>query len=383
MKRHATTTTKDPIVVIRRTRRHQKRNKTKQSRVAASPRQATSTAGIPSFAIRRDVNDHDDETDQHVAPTTATAAKACTAGVEEEEEEEPDYYQDNNDEEIIPSDAYFAMISLQQVSRGLHVPSLGGSDGPNNIQLILEYQILQRLPQKNPSETWKELRDMLRQNKLRAFSMTIVTTTTSNPKHPSHPMITRRVAYMETTAHIQGVWNAHQYHSHANPQYTWIVEWFIEDFLPQHGTTTKPSILTSELEHEWRGAATIRPRSSSDRSSSSSTNTTTTIPSLEQAIRYLMTIQVLRRETTTTRNEESYSLWLPNLGLLLKAWYEARQQVVGLLQRAPGKEVSQKNLLQKNRHASISTPFILQDLQEQGLIQLVERPFGTFVKLVT
>lgn len=105
----------------------------------------------------------------------------------------------------------------------------------------------------------------------------------------------------------------------------------------------------------------------------------------DDALRYLVNTQVLIRDTASTNNaaDECFALWLPNWGLVLKSWHEARLQLMGVVARAQGGEISERNLLNKNRHASISTPFLLDELKQQGMVQIVERPFGRFVKRVT
>ncbi len=103
--------------------------------------------------------------------------------------------------------------------------------------------------------------------------------------------------------------------------------------------------------------------------------------SLDDAINYLSKIQVLLRDTSnTTSSQECFVIWLPQWGLVLKHWTEARQQLLGLVARAG--EISERNLLNKNRNSAFSTKFLLDELKQQGLLRSVERPFGTFVQRV-
>jgi hypothetical protein len=97
--------------------------------------------------------------------------------------------------------------------------------------------------------------------------------------------------------------------------------------------------------------------------------------SLDNMIQILLQLQVLMR-----LDEQTYQLWLPNWGMVLKGWSEARQQLLGHLRRM--KELSERNLMSQNRHSCVSTKFLLDELQRKGTVRIVTRPFGKFVQCV-
>ena len=81
-----------------------------------------------------------------------------------------------------------------------------------------------------------------------------------------------------------------------------------------------------------------------------------------------------------SQKDAHYYMWLPQWALVLKAWKEAKTQLIALLKR--NKETSKMNLLRQNRHSHISTQFLLNELVYRGVVTIIERPFGSFVKLV-
>ena len=106
--------------------------------------------------------------------------------------------------------------------------------------------------------------------------------------------------------------------------------------------------------------------------------------------------------STIDDDNEMYHLWLPQWGVVLKAWTTAQQQVLSQIKRSRGGiigasssattsdgttkrrksgEISEQNLLHTNRNANISTKFLLDDLLSQGVIRRIQRPFGTFIQL--
>ena len=115
--------------------------------------------------------------------------------------------------------------------------------------------------------------------------------------------------------------------------------------------------------------------------------------SFDRAISFLLQIEVLLRDPTASlqcHQQHQYLLWLPQWGLVLKTWSEARQRLLNYVARASSfdklskrkGEVSESNVLRENRHGSVSTKFLLDELVQQGHLEIVERPFGRFVRRV-
>jgi hypothetical protein len=272
-------------------------------------------------------------------------------------------YYGNDREEELPSDTLVAVHSLLQGSQGLHIPLLRNSAShTTTVQVVLESQIFQRFQENHASTVWSELRRMVQSNQLRQISCQ------GGGSGGSNTTSTSSMAYILTKDFAAGVWDAHQHHQLSIQKYEPVISWFLSG-LP-HWTG---SVLSkTDMEEQWSDIIVVE------------TDSGTRRLSLEDALRHLSKIQVLLRDTSTTIGEEEcFWLWLPQWGLVLKSWNEARQQLLGVVARSQGGEVSEQNLLNKNRHASVSTKFLLDELKHHGLLRTVERPFGTFVQRVT
>ena len=78
---------------------------------------------------------------------------------------------------------------------------------------------------------------------------------------------------------------------------------------------------------------------------------------------------------------DAYIFWLPHWGLVLKSLTKAQQTVISQLQRSLYKELSQSQV-ERMHHTGLSGQFVLHTLVAQGLVELQERPSGSFVRLV-
>eukprot|EP00536_Pseudo-nitzschia_multiseries_P003248 jgi/Psemu1/301839/fgenesh1_kg.48_\ len=181
-------------------------------------------------------------------------------------------------------------------------------------------------------------------------------------------------AFMLTDHYVRAVWDAHANQDHSCLNQTSvsrfseaIVSWFLSN-LPYW---RKATISESNLEERWGTNIT-------------ESITARTDLNVKDVVRYLSTAQFLIRDSKLNLcsggKGESYFLWLPQWGVVLKRWNEGRRQLLTLL--AQRKEISKANVLQKNRHSFISTDFLFNELLWREKIRIVERPFGSFVQLV-
>ena len=258
-------------------------------------------------------------------------------------------------EEGIPSDTLMAIHSLIQSDRGLHVPITNN----DSVQVILESQVYSIFDESHVSTVNAELLELIHTNKVQRISC--------------HDMST--MAFIRTEDYVKAVWDSHS-HNEKHPSSAGfekagtsdeeIVSWF----LAQLHHWTKLSVSESFLEDGWETSKNME-------------DTTGIEP--KDIVRYLLNAQFLIRDpkqniSSGGSQEDSYFLWLPNWGIVLKTWNEARQQFLTLL--AQRKEMSKANVLQKNRHSHISTSFLLNELLSKEKIRVVERPFGSFIQLV-
>lgn len=253
-------------------------------------------------------------------------------------------------EDDIPSDTLMAIHSLIQSNQGLHVPITNNG----SVQVVLESQVYSIFDQNHASTVNAELQKLIDANKVKRMCC--------------HDMST--MALMLTEDYVKAVWDSHNNNDDEGSSTLdkagceEVVAWF----LAQLHHWTNYSISESSIEDRWEGSQTKDDCSSLEP---------------RDVLKYLLNTQLLIRDQDKScggNRKDSYFLWLPNWGIVLKTWNEARQQLLLLL--AQRKEMSKVNVLQKNRNSRISTIFLINDLLSKEKIRVVERPFGSFVQVV-
>lgn len=314
------------------------------------PQKSTTTLsfGLPAFQYR---------TKSLQSDANAEIKNGDGSGVPREVNDSSSFFTNDDDdgqEEDIPSDTLMAINSLVQSDQGLHVPITNNG----SVQVILESQIYSIFDEDHASSVNTELLELIHNNKMQRIYCHDMSTT----------------AFIATEDYVKAVWDDHANQNHqssaivatisATSEFSVeVVSWFLSNL--HHWTKIK--ISESNLEDRWE-----------------KDNIVDTDIDLKDVVLYLLNAQYLIRDPKTNLSnggqEDSYFLWLPQWGIVLKTWNEARQQLLTLL--AQRKEMSKANVLQKNRHSYISTNFLLNDLLYKERIRIVERPFGSFVQLV-
>jgi hypothetical protein len=155
-----------------------------------------------------------------------------------------------------------------------------------------------------------------------------------------------------------------------------IISWFVSNL---HHWTGR-NVAQSAMELQWEAYC----EEGNQRKSGKTPKENSTATIFQDVLQLLLDLHLLIRDTqqSTLNNhqEHHFYLWLPQWSIVLKAWDDARKQLKAILARA--KETSKMNLLRKNRHSFISTHFLLQDLIYNGQVSVIERPFGSFIRLV-
>jgi hypothetical protein len=141
---------------------------------------------------------------------------------------------------------------------------------------------------------------------------------------------------MESRHYIRAVWDAHRHYEKADATAT-------SAFVSFLNQTTKRRILKSDFEDAG-------------------------------VVDTLVQMQVL------LPLGNAYTLWLPHWGLVLKALSKGQQTVIAQLKRSHYKELS-KAQVERFHHTGLSGSFVLHTLVAHGLVELQERPSGTFVHL--
>mmetsp|Transcript_120843 Transcript_120843/g.180515 ORF Transcript_120843/g.180515 Transcript_120843/m.180515 type:complete len:358 (+) Transcript_120843:192-1265(+) len=264
----------------------------------------------------------------------------------------------------LPSDCLFAIQNLHQSAQGLHIPitqtvpsSSSNSLGTTNnnmmmIQVFLEFQIFRRFEEHHASTIYQELVELKRNNVIRLL-------------HCPDNACSTNTTWILTRDYVAGVWDSPlQQHEQRQQQQLQqpdsdaihdILSWFVTNLKAWTESTLSESAMKESWSHK-----TI---------------------SFETALQELLTLQVIMRDTSTATSQHTrYHLWLPKWGVVLKAWNEAREQLIAFVTLK--KEISERNVLSKNRHSCVSTRFLLDELVYQGKLRIVERPFGRFVQKV-
>jgi len=231
------------------------------------------------------------------------------------------------EEEDIPCDTLMAIRSLEQTRQCLDIPLFVGT-----VPCVLESQLEHRLESENGEDSvvTTELQQLSQSNKIRRLA---------SPSDGGNVV----AAVMETRHYKRAVWDAHRNHGGASPTIT-------AGFLSCLDQMTKRRISTSDLRQYW-------PEPWND-------NITDTLVQMQ----LLLPVK------------GAYILWLPHWGLVLKQLSKAQQKVIAQLKRSLYKELS-KSQVERLHHTGLSGPFVLHTLVAQGLVELQERPSGTFVKL--
>jgi hypothetical protein len=284
----------------------------------------------------------------------------------EQHDEDQDDDDDDNDVDVdddIPSDTLVAFRSIIQSDQGLPLPVTTGHD---SIQAVLEHQIYSTFYENHASTIQQELQQLIRKNSIRQLHC---------PGHDDRGGSNNNRAFVRTDGYIQAVWDAYYCKQNSTTAKEVvsldmgrsIVTWFVQNLQHWVGRTVSRSSLETCWD-EWT-------------KNECRTDIAVREGGFEPTVKYLMDLQLLIRDMTLTGGVECYYyLWLPQWGVVLKSWNDAKKQLLNVLART--KEISKMNLCRRNRHPCISTQFLLNELVHQGRVEVIERPFGSFVRLV-
>lgn len=110
---------------------------------------------------------------------------------------------------------------------------------------------------------------------------------------------------------------------------------------------------------------------------------------LSDAVEYWQRLQILmpaNNNNTHASNvgvEDTYQLWLPTWGETLATVQKAQTKFVQKVRLTSQKEVSEFSFVQQQPYyKNVSTKFLLQWMLDCGMVQLVPKPFGNFIRLV-
>jgi hypothetical protein len=228
-------------------------------------------------------------------------------------------------EEDIPCDTLLAMRSLERTSQCLFIPLFVGT-----VPCVLESQLYHTLQSQNGEDSvvTSELQQLTQTRQVRRLSS------------PSNLNVE---ALIERRHYTRAVWDAHRHYDKADVTVT-------SAFLQCLDHVTKRRISQSDLKEHCPNAWK------------------------DDMVDTLVQMQVLLPMDNT------YMLWLPHWGLVLKELSKGQAKVIQQLKRSMYKELS-KTQVTRLHHAGLSGSFVLHTLVAQGLVELLERPSGTFVRL--
>lgn len=295
------------------------RSKKKKTKSTGMMRSAQ-TSSLQTLSTRGFPKRAPQKTNVNVAPTSETV---------QQHQGEADFIME--EEGDIPCDTLFAIRSLEQSRQCLDVPLFRGT-----VPCVLESQLQERLKSENgdDSSVTKELQQLLQSNKVRRLM--------SAAESGENAV----AAVMESRHYKRAVWDAHRHYGKSSSSIT-------AGFLSCLEHVTKRRMSVSDLKQHWPETANTWNASILDT---------------------LIQMQVLLPV------KDSYILWLPNWGLVLKQLSKAQSKVISQLKRSLYKELS-KSQVERMHHTGLAGQFVLHTLCSQGLVELQERPSGTFVKL--
>lgn len=257
---------------------------------------------------------------------------------------------ENDDFGELPCDTLLALQSVQANSEGLHIPLLGG----HFVQAVLETQLFQRFDENHATTIMQEVLGLIQNGQLVRISC----------------QNEGQTAFVSSNDYIRAAWDAHQNHMleclqenrRMKPE---ILTWFVSCLKEWK----EPTISEESMEGCWKDDISFQSESPMS-------------ITFRDAILALVKLQVIMKVPITSMASESrYRLWLPQWGLVLKQWDKARRNLMACINRSSG-EISEKNLRNFNRNSCVSTQFLLNDLVDNGKVNIVERPFGKFVRRV-
>jgi hypothetical protein len=242
-----------------------------------------------------------------------------------------DCLEDSVLDEEIPCDTLLAIRSLQQTKTCLDIPLFIGT-----VPSVLESQLHDKLQSHDDYDSivTSELQQLTRSNKIRRLTSS------------GNSIIVEAV--LETRHYKRAIWDAHRHYHGSNPNVT-------ANFVLSLDQLTKRQISKTDLQECWPNAK---------------------IAWNDHHVDILVQMQVL-----LPVKDDAYIFWLPHWGLVLKQLTKAQQKVTSQLKRSLYKELSQTQL-ERMHHSGFSGPFVLHTLVAQGLVELQDRPSGSFVRLV-
>lgn len=153
-----------------------------------------------------------------------------------------------------------------------------------------------------------------------------------------------------------------------------VLHWFVNDLLGQY---TRRRITQQELHASWLNR---QHQPSNDSGSSGTITFDSVLKLLLQQWNVIMNASV---------EHNTYQLWLPSFGMVIKAWDKARTKLLTELKRSYSKNknhrchelshMSLQNVLQYNN--PIPLPVLLTALASEGTCKCVMRPSGLFIQL--
>ncbi|KAL3938896.1 MAG: hypothetical protein SGARI_001569 [Bacillariaceae sp.] len=291
------------------------------------------TTGLPTF--------------QHRHNTSVAGADAADTQTNSSTKDDDDHNSDSSSDsfpEDIASETLVAIHSIIEGQQGLSIPLCDNL----SIQAVLENQVYSTFQETNATSIHRELLELVENNQIRQLYCQDKATT----------------AYVLTRDFVQAVWDAvnrdlpREHYGQDE-----IVTWYVSNLRHWTGRT----VSRSEMEAQWEQYE--KERKMETKSYSSDAQEIKTRP-FHLALKHLMDLQLLIRDnsqqsTMNSHQDAHYYMWLPQWAIVLKAWSNARTQLIGLLARS--KEISKMNLLRQNRHSHVSTQFLLNELVYKGV----------------
>lgn len=327
--------------------------------VIRSKKKRSRQVGLPTGITKKTRTTKGSVVSQHGNQQTTGGSKAATTTTDTTPIDEFPLEKFIKGDELA-CDTLLLMRSIEQSQQCLYIPLHSGA----LIPAVLESQLHSKLMQGGEggdSAATIELHDLASRNQIRRLV----------PASSDHDDEESLMTWVETKHFVKAVWDAHRNYSYSSRSSTdkatteesaemddailaKVTTWFLSNL--KHWT--KRTITRDAMRMAWKESGAV---------------------TLERAIDLLVDMQVLLPSSV----KNTFLLWLPNWGAVLRAVSKAQSKVVAHIKRSLYKELSVKQIKKNTNYpGGLSGTFVLHTLvAAQDKIEVVQRPSGDFARI--
>eukprot|EP00542_Grammatophora_oceanica_P018739 CAMPEP_0194042366 /NCGR_PEP_ID=MMETSP0009_2-20130614/14148_1 /TAXON_ID=210454 /ORGANISM="Grammatophora oceanica, Strain CCMP 410" /LENGTH=381 /DNA_ID=CAMNT_0038686193 /DNA_START=329 /DNA_END=1474 /DNA_ORIENTATION=+ len=321
------------------------------------------------------------------SPATSSPEERSTAvaGNATRQENEGDWGQELDELQELPCDTALTMKHVIDTRQCLYIPLLQQTNSNWLAPAVMNFQLHQKLEgrvvARDLNQMWKQNHKVVR---LSSLTEDVVVWITSG-------------------IYVRALWDTHRHYSTEKSfsDTAAVTTWFSGE----KALRTKRIIRSDDIAESWsahiersRSTALKEHRPLSKPGAAAPTKSLGAFKGMKQAQKEPMTSSptVLRTKPVsivietlvkmrllmpTAHQEDTYILWLPNFGIVLKELSDAQTRIRMQIQRSIYKEISVASLRQQSTPYNVSNKFVVDWMVARGKLELMRRPSGDFVRL--